>query len=57
MQKTIEILSGAQLKYIAFTTMLIGVRWRILWYSISAVIVGVGCLGAMILGLANEIRM
>ncbi len=49
MQKTIKILSGAQLKYIAFTTMLIGVRWRILWYSISAVIVGV-----MILGLDYE---
>ncbi len=27
-----------------------GVRWRILWYFISAVIVGAGCLSAMILG-------
>lgn len=31
-----------------------GVRWRILWYFISAVIVGVGCLSAMILGLDYE---
>ena len=31
-----------------------GVRWRILWYFISAVIVGAGCLSAMILGLDYE---
>ena len=31
-----------------------GVRWRILWYFISDVIVGAGCLSAMILGLDYE---
>lgn len=31
-----------------------GMRWRIVWYLISAVIVGAGCLSAMILGLDYE---
>ena len=31
-----------------------GRRWRIVWYLISAVIVGAGCLSAMILGLDYE---
>lgn len=31
-----------------------GMRWRIVWYLISAVIVGAGCLSSMILGLDYE---